>query len=155
MNLNSLLQMKYYPLCILFVCLSFTVQAQFEKIIHQTFEVDQFDQIDLDVYGEYKVETWAGNVVLTESKIQLFDASPSIFDYYLGKKRYDLVAEETASGLLIKSFDRERKQIRTKKGECYEIIEITLFVPEDFEKKSENKLIREQEMEPAVTTDDQ
>lgn len=129
--------MRLLPLIILLFC-AIPTFAQFEKIIHQSFELNEAIDLDIQVNGEYEVETWAGNVILAETKVQLYDASPSIFNYYLEKERYNLKSELSDAGVVIQSVDMERKPIRTKKGECYEFVKIRLFVPEDYVQVSDN-----------------
>jgi len=123
--------------------MTLSAQAQFEKILHQTFDVEEYNQIDFDFAGEYEIEQWAGNVVLTETKVQLYDASRSIFDYYVNKaERYKIKSEDKGKSILIRNSQAEKKSIRTKTGECYEIVKMRVFVPEDFTIASQTKLTR-------------
>ena len=132
--------MNKFPLLFV-ISLIFAVPsfAQFEKIIHQSFETYEIENLEINVNGEYEVESWAGNVILTETKVQLYDASPSIFNFYLEKERYNLTSNQTDANVTITSVDMVRKPIRTKKGECYEFVKIRVFIPEDYVKVGEHK----------------
>ncbi len=131
--------MKNLFLMLLLVLFSQPIFAQFEKIIHQSFEIEEVIDLKFDLHDEYEVVSWAGNTVLTETKVQLHDASPSIFKYYLEKERYNMQGELKSEGLFeFVSNDMERKPIRTKTGECYEFVSVRIFLPEEFVKISEN-----------------
>lgn len=128
--------------------LSFSIaQAQLEKVMHQTFEVGNVESIALDLVGEYSVEKWAGNTVMTETKVELYEASPAILNHFVSKdKRYEVIADTLNNQLLLSSLDKERKPIRTKKKnstnedgsietkECPEIVNMRIFLPDTYEK---------------------
>lgn len=112
--------------------------AQLEKTIHQTFPVNDLKTITLDLKGEYIVEPWAGNTVMTETKIQLFNGTPYILDHFVEKKkRYDIVADTTGGTLLLASFDKKRDAIKAKTGECTELITLRVFIPDYFAARDE------------------
>lgn len=111
-----------------------TAQAQLEKVMHQTFEVGEVEKISLDLVGEYDIEQWAGNTIMTETKVELYEASPAILNHFVNKaKRYEISADTLNSQLSLVSMDKERKPIRTKTQECPEIVHIRIFVPDTFE----------------------
>ena len=118
--------------------------AQLEKTIHQTFEVKEKTVISLDLIGDSTlIVPWAGNTILTETKIELYDASPSILKHYIEKdQRYVIEADTTGSSLLLFSKTKERKPIKTQKGACFEQVKIRVFVPEDFKQESLNKYVK-------------
>jgi len=121
----------------LFVLSFFTIstaQAQLEKVMHQTFEVGEMETISLDLVGEYDIEKWAGNTIMTETKVQLYEASPAILNHFVTKaKRYEISADTLNNQLLLASLDKERKPIRTKTQECFELVKLKIFVPDTFE----------------------
>lgn len=109
-------------------------EAQLEKVMHQTFEVGTAEAISLDLVGEYSIEKWAGNTVMTETKVELYEASPAILNHFVNKaNRYEVVADTLHNQLQLSSLDKERKPIRTKTQECPEIVHIRIFVPDTFE----------------------
>ena len=117
--------------------------AQLEKVLHQTFEIGEADKINLDLKGEYKIELWAGNTVMTETQIRLTDASPAILKHFVEKeKRYELVLDNTDGIVDLYNFDKERKAIRTKNGECIEQVKLRIFVPDNFESLNDSSLTK-------------
>ena len=113
---------------------TFSLSAQLEKTIHQTFDVADFDAISIDLIGDTtKIVAWAGNTILTETKVKLYDASKSILTHFMEKEqRYAIQSDSIGQELKLVSVHTERKPIRTRSGECPEYINIRVFVPEDF-----------------------
>lgn len=132
-----------------------SVNAQLEKILHQSFELNEINNINLDLNGEIEIEKWAGNSILTETTIQVYDATPGIFKHFIENGRYAIEANTEIEGsIAIGSKDKERRAIRTKKGECYEFVKIRLFVPDDFEVVDEKSLQRTMPATEATTSKD-
>ncbi len=120
----------------------FVANAQLEKIIHKTFEVDEVENVNFNIVGEYEIEQWSGNLIMTETKIELYEASKGILDHFVKAGRYELEISGEEGEIEINSKDQERKAIRTKKGECFEIVKIKIFVPEDFTIASPTRIFR-------------
>jgi len=121
---------------------SVSATAQLEKVMHQTFEVNDLESIQLDLTGEYTIEKWAGNTVMTETKVELYEASPAILNHFIEKaKRYEITADTLNTGLVLSSLDKERKPIRTKFAECPEIVNLRVFVPDNFEMTADSSQI--------------
>ena len=57
------------------------VLGQSRKVFHQTFALDSIKVIYFDVIDSLKVEPWAGNVALTETKITILNASKGVVNY--------------------------------------------------------------------------
>lgn len=122
------------------VTLSF---AQLEKTIHQTFEVGDAEKISLDLFGEYDLVFWAGNNIMSETKIELYSSSASIFNHFIDKEQRYLIQADSSSGIItLQSHDKKRIPIRTKSGECTEIVHLRLFIPEKFAVENENTLVK-------------
>jgi len=143
--------MRFISVCF-FLIFTICANAQFEKILHQSFDVTEFDAIKLNLPGEFEIEKWAGNMVLTETKVQLFDASRSIFDYYINTdERYKLKTESASKEITIKSAKSEMRPIKSKNGdittECREVVMIKIYVPDDFNIVNKNQLKRNIETE--------
>lgn len=117
--------------------------AQLEKTIHQTFEVGEADKISLDLYGEYELIFWAGNNIMSETKIELYSSSASIFNHFIDKEQRYLIQTDTTNGILtLQSHDKKRVAIRTKNGECTEIVHLRLFIPDKFAIETEKTLVK-------------
>ncbi len=139
--------MKLSFLSLLFFLSSTVVSAQISKILHQTFEIGEVAEIQLNLVGEYEIEKWAGNTILTETKIELYDASPGIFNHFVEVGRYDIEGEINETTAQLASKDTERQAIRTREGECFEIIKVKIFVPDTFDVVDNTRLIRQAEQE--------
>lgn len=124
---------------LLSICFSFFLfqlaDAQLTKVLHQTFEVDSVEKITINLYGEYEIEKWAGNNILTETTIEIYDTTPGIFKYFIEEKgRYNIVAEINNMSASLFSNDSERRTIKNKitDKECYEFVKVKIFVPDEF-----------------------
>ena len=135
------LSMKLF-LTSVFTLLSVTFSfGQLEKTIHQTFEIGDAATIDLDLYGTYEIIPWAGNNMMSETQIELYSASASILNHFVEKdQRYLIESDSTASNLTLRSHDKKRVAIRTRNGECFEIVHLKIFVPEKFYLENPTKL---------------
>lgn len=112
--------------------------GQLQKVFHQTFEIDTINQIHFDQLGEYKVESWAGNNIMTETKVKLYQASEGILDHLIEAGRYELEANAQGESVRLSAKDKLRRPIKTHKGECAEIVELRIFIPDSFEKLGEH-----------------
>ena len=137
--------MRIFSIMILSLLFVQIANAQLTKVLHQTFEIDSVEKITLSLVGEYEVEKWAGNTILTETKIEIYDATKGIFKFFIEEKgRYDIVADIDGINATIFSNDSERRTIKNKETdkECYEFIRLKIFVPEDFNIDDPINLIR-------------
>ena len=136
---------KSYLMAIVFCTVPLLLSAQLQKHLHKTYEIaDSIDMIVLDTYdNRYEAVPWAGNTIMTETKIQLYEASNAILEHFMEKGRYDL--EPYIEGTLLKlvSKDKERRAIKTSKGESFEVFELRIFIPEDFEKSGDHTWVKE------------
>lgn len=142
-----------YKLATLFFLLVFTqltVTAQLEKTIHQAFDIGDRNTVALDLYGEYSIEPWAGNNILIETNVLLYNSTSSVLKHFMEKDlRYNIDADTTVSETLrLVSHDKKRISLRTKTGaESTEVITTKVFVPEDFVIQDQRLLVREAKKE--------
>lgn len=127
----------FFAVAVGLLLVSTHLHAQMERTIYQTFEIDSAGVIKLDLVGftEVEVKAWAGNTILTEVNIQLWEASPDILNYFVEKGRYLFGFEKTGDQVAITTQVRERKVIKTKlsgPGGCQEITTLRIFVPENY-----------------------
>lgn len=134
--------MRFLSLLIIALLSTQTVNAQLSKVIHQTFDIDEAASVSINLYGEYEIEKWPGNTIMTETSIQIYDATPSILKHFIKAGRYEVEGEGDNDSYHLSSKDTQRKAIRTKRGECYEFIKLRIFVPEDFDIVDQKKLVR-------------
>lgn len=129
--------MKYHLFCLFlaFFTSLHSGNAQIEKTIHQTFELGEANTVQLDIYGDYTLSPWAGNNILVETNIQLYNSSEAILKHFIEKdQRYkvdvDTVSETT---LQLFSHDKKRPAMRTKSGvSSAENVVVRIFVPDNF-----------------------
>lgn len=114
-----------------FMYLCTTYSPASAQVIHQSFEIGDRKAITLSLDIPYEVETWAGNTVLTETKIKMENIPPNILKHFINEGRYEIVENLTETSMDLKLKEMKRRPIRTKKGEADEQINIRIFVPED------------------------
>ncbi len=114
--------------------LALSLPAQLKKTLHQTFEVgDSIREIQLELAGEVRARHWAGQNILTTSLVELYDASPAILEYFVVEgRRYEIVADTLGTVLRLRHYEPQRRPIRTRHGECPEILQVKVYVPESF-----------------------
>jgi hypothetical protein len=79
-----------------------------------------------------KHKAWAGNTIMLQTKVLLYDANTSILKFFLENGRYDVSADQIGEVLYLTADDQERRVIKSDGVECYEIIEQKIYIPEDF-----------------------
>lgn len=113
------------------------IQAQMERTMYQVFEVDSAQVVKFEVAGEYSILEWAGNSILVETNVQIWDASREILAELIKIGRYDLATDSSATPnpkeVRIFTKNLERKPIKRIDGQkCLEIAVTKIFVPDTF-----------------------
>ncbi len=137
--------MRFFSIFFFFIFWTNIVNAQLTKVLHQTFEIDSVENLTIGIVGEYELEKWAGNNILTETKIEIYNTTAGTFKFLIEeKKRYEIVAEINSTKASIFSFDSKRASIKNKETgkECYEFIKVKIFVPDDFNIDDPVNLVR-------------
>jgi len=101
------------------------------QVIHQSFEVGERNAITLSLDAPYEVETWAGNTILTETKVKMENIPPNILKHFINQGRYEIVENLSDTSIELHLKEANRRPIRTKNGEATESINIRIFVPEN------------------------
>ncbi len=115
------------------LCLTAVAFSQFSKTVHNSFEADEASTITLDLAGEVAAEPWAGNTVLVETQIRLYNASKGIFEHFVERDgRYEVLFDASGDQLRIYSKDMVRKPIQSKNGLCAEEVYVRVYIPKDF-----------------------
>ncbi len=107
--------------------------GQIERSFYQSYEVDSVQRINLNLPEDFELYEWAGNTILVETHIQLFDATPTLLDFFVKQKRYEMAVTKTPEAIELAPFLADRKPIRTSRGECTEVVSVKVFVPDTFE----------------------
>ncbi len=124
-------------LVVLLSSFCFAAQAQMERTMYQVFEIDSAQVVDFDIAGEYSILPWAGNSILVETNVQIWDASREILSDLIKLGRYDLTTDSTLGPnpkeLRIFTKYLKRKSIKRLDGQkCLEIAVTKIFVPDTF-----------------------
>ena len=135
---QTALNMTYRLIVLCCLCLpAFRASAQMERTVYQVFEVDSIQTVTLDIVGfTYpELHVWAGNSILTEANIQVWDASPEIVSYLIEKGRYAFESEKTADALRVFTKIRKREDIKLPgmQKKCVEQTTIKVFVPDIYD----------------------
>jgi hypothetical protein len=117
--------------------------AQLQTIIHQAFELDTTEVIQFELFGAYEAQPWSGNTVLTETIVQLHEASDGILKHFVEHGRFQIEAALEGEVIRLFSQDRERRPIKTKNGECLEIVKMRIFVPDNYQPEGEHRWRKE------------
>ncbi len=112
--------------------MSLSLWSQSQKSFHDTFQLDSVKTIHLDLYGEPEVQAWPGNNIMIETKIKLYDASDVVLNHFVEAGRYKVEALEEGDQLKLSSLDKERKSIKTTRGECFEEVNTIVYMPNNF-----------------------
>ncbi len=117
-----------------FLLTSLFASAQLEKTLHQTFEIGETSNIRVDLAGEVECVMWAGNTLMTETQVQLYDGSKAILTHLVEvAKRYEISVDSTAGVFKLVSVDKVREKIHAKKGSCTESVKVKVYIPETYE----------------------
>lgn len=120
-----------------FTFLAVRASAQMERTVYQVFEVDSAQTVSLDIVGfTYpELHVWAGNNILTEANIQVWEASPEIVNYLIDKGRYAFETSKSGDSLLIFTKVRKREDIKLPgmHTKCVEQTTVKVFIPDIYE----------------------
>jgi hypothetical protein len=124
--------------------------AQMERTMYQVFNVDSAKTISLDIVGIYEIHTWAGNSILIENNIQIWDASREILGYLIKNGRYDVTMDSSAGPtpveMKIYTKIKERKPIKRPDGQkCLEIATAKIFIPDVFLVSEDKRVLTRKE----------
>lgn len=122
---------------LLFILSSVRLSAQMERTVYQVFEVDSIQTVILDIVGfTYpELHVWAGNNILTEANIQVWEASPEIVNYLIDQGRYAFDFEKKEDVLRVFTKIRKREDIKLPgmKTKCVEQTTVKVFIPDIYE----------------------
>lgn len=139
---------KFFLSASLLLLINFAADAQVTDRLHWIFPADSVDQIKFEVIDPYTVENWDGNQIMATSEITVHNASKGIVKFFIEEnRRYDIVDTVLANVLVIDSYTSRRAPIQSKGQACYEQVAVTILVPNDFIKQSEDLWIKKEETE--------
>ncbi|KAA3622939.1 MAG: hypothetical protein DWQ02_25350 [Bacteroidetes bacterium] len=122
---------KFFTVILLFT--PFFLLAQLQKSFHQVYEVsDSVQTLELRLYGEFEHKAWAGNTIMLQTKVTLYDANNSILKFFMENGRYEVTSEQIGNILYLTATDQERRIIKSDGVECYEVVEQKIYIPDSF-----------------------
>jgi hypothetical protein len=128
-----------------FLMVSTKTEAQVEKTIHQTYNVEGAQTITIQIKsGEYEIENWAGNTILIETNIKLEQATTQILNYVVEQGRYQVILDQNEGAFTLKDKEPIRNRLRSKTGDCVENITMKILVPDEFTIVGLSQLLRKQ-----------
>lgn len=122
--------MKFLYFLLFYLVAIFHLSAQNQRFIHRTFPLDTATTLELDLFGEYTVESWVGDAVMIETQVSLYNAPEGIFNYHIKNGRYEIEEEREGETLKLKSKDKDRHPIKTAKGNPEEKVTVKVFIPD-------------------------
>lgn len=133
---------RVFSIFVLLFCVTTIASAQYSKVLHQNFDVEDIQEVSLDIQGEPTVENWAGNVIMIETTVKLSNATKAILNHFIDNGRYEVEENKSVSSLALHSKDKKRAPIQSKTGVCEELVDVKIYVPEEFEISNDSRLIR-------------
>jgi hypothetical protein len=125
--------MKYNPffclLLSLFCCRD--AYSQTTKTIHQTFTLDDANNVDINVVGKnIEIRETKGSRVLVEITIQISEPNERLLDFLINSGRYNLDKNlDLTQGKLKIASKRTNNVVMVKGKECYEQLSYIFYVP--------------------------
>lgn len=108
-----------------------TCSGQSSKTIHQTFQVDNAQKININVVGtKVEMRETKGSRVMVEVSVKLSVPNDRLLDFVINNGRYDLNRElNSASGELTISSKKTNNVLIVQGKECYEEISYVFYLP--------------------------
>ena len=145
--------MKHLLPVLILLCCSTSLFGQLRKVIHATFDTEQSTSINFDIYDEYEVQLWAGDNIMIETTVKLYEGSAGILKFFIEQGRYEIEGKLEGEVLAMVSKDKERRPIKTKNGECFEQVNHKIFLPDNFVQNDDNNWLREVDAPDKITKD--
>ena len=112
--------------------------AQATRVMHETYLLDSVQAVTVQLYDAYQVQFWEGDKAMLKTSVRLYGAKDNILDHFIREGRYNVRDTVLAGQLQLVSTDQERATIRAAEGECFEQVELILYLPEAFEPAGEH-----------------
>lgn len=139
--------MKFLQLLLLSLFFYNLSQAQNQRILHQSFEMDTATTLQLDLHGTFTIEPWVGDAILIETQVQMFDTPEGIFNHHIKEGRYEIESKLEGTTLYLTAKDKERRPIKTPKGTSKEEVAVKIFLPDKLQTAGANTWTKPKEKE--------
>lgn len=117
-----------------------SAQAQLKKTLHKVFEVPgTANQLVFNIYDgdSFDVIPWAGNTIMAETQVEMYQASKGVFNFFLEQGRYDFITAPQTDSLMISSKDLLRQVIKLEDVEAVERVHSKIYIPDYFVQQSD------------------
>jgi len=120
--------------------------AQSLEKLHQSFEIDSIENVFLNLHGDYEIHYWEGNTVLTETTVELSDASPNILKHFVKMGRYNVELNLHNDEAQFVHNDLVRKPIYTREGQAWEHVILKVYIPDVFSSMDKKHFVMGEEL---------
>lgn len=108
--------MRKYTILALLLSLSTFAFSQNAKIINKDFDIEAYDTIEFDLYGETIYEPWEADYVLVETTVKLWDTPKNQFLDHIRRGRYYCHIKNQDSNAKIESIPVERNKLTARES---------------------------------------
>ena len=137
--LNKYQIMIKYGLLAIFLCLTYFSSAQNVKIINKDFDIEEFNSVSFDLYGETLYEPWEADYVLVETTAKIWDTPKHLFQDHINKGRYYCHIKGAGGNAKIASIPVERLKLSNRES----VVSI-VYYPASF-RVLDSKIVRQNE----------
>ncbi|MEL6971960.1 MAG: hypothetical protein AAFZ63_22960 [Bacteroidota bacterium] len=121
----------FFLLC--FLGLQISATAQIHDRLHWVFPVDSVDQIDFDLVDPYEANSWDGNQIMVTSEVTVYNATKGIVRFFMeDDRRWDVIDTLMGTTLLLDSYHSRRAPIVSGGDQCYEVVQVKVYIPNNF-----------------------
>ncbi len=113
--------MNKYVFLAFFLALTIHTYAQNVKIINKDFDIEQFNSVEFDLYGETIFEPWEADYILVETTVKLWDTPKRLFQDKINKGRYYCHLQSENETAKISAIPVERRKLSQRES-CISIV---------------------------------
>lgn len=117
--------------------------AQASKIVHQTFTLDKAEKVNINVVAKkINIKETRGSRILVETKVTISVSNPRLLDFICNSGRYELIKKVDNSLRELSLGTKKTNDVIIIKGkECYEELELTVYIPKSVQVINNSTLV--------------
>lgn len=112
--------------------------AQQVETIYQSFRLDSIQTIQFSFTDSVEVVPWEGASLLSETRIELYNANANILKHFLDSGRYAMEVQKSGAVIALSPKFKKRPPIKIKGIECQEIISNKIYIPLNYSTTTSN-----------------
>ena len=114
--------------------LAASLRAQYTQQLYETVDLSEVDVVELDLFGEVDVASWAGHELLITTRVEMMGGSESLLKYLVDStQRYRFRTDSLRdTGLLLQSLDDERRPLQLRGSVIDERVSYKIMLPAAF-----------------------